>query len=110
LERDFSEIRSLPFRIMLPRNPKRRRVMKCSNPNCSHGIGLVAYRRGLFGKGLYCSKQCRDTLVRQPQRQHQDHDATTYFEWLFSHPIEHPRPALLPVPARTRAAAVAWRY
>ena len=84
--------------------------MKCSNPNCSRGIGLVAHRRGLFGKGLYCSKQCRDTLVRQPKCLHQDPDATTYFEWLFSHPIANPRPVLVPVQARTRAAAVAWRY
>jgi hypothetical protein len=84
--------------------------MKCSNPNCSRGIGLVAHRRGLFGKGLYCSKQCRDTLVRQSNRQHQDPNATTYFEWLFSHPIENPRPVLLPVQARTRTAAVAGLY
>ena len=90
--------------------------MKCSNPNCSRGIGLIAHRRGLFGKALYCSKQCRDTFVaRQPKglqskRPQQDQNATTYFEWLLSHPIENPRPVLVPVRARTRAAAVAWRY
>ena len=85
--------------------------MKCSNPNCSRGIGLIAHRRGLFGKGLYCSKQCRDTsAAKQSKRPQQDQNATTYFEWLFSHPIENPRPVLVPVRARTRAAAVAWRY
>jgi hypothetical protein len=26
----------------------------------------------------------------------------TYFEWLFLHPIENPRPALLPVRVRAR--------
>jgi hypothetical protein len=86
--------------------------MKCSNPNCSHGIGLVAHRRGLFGKGLYCSKQCRDTFAgTQPKRPQQDRNAPTYFEWLFSHQVEHPRPVLVPVRARTRSpAALAWRY
>jgi hypothetical protein len=87
--------------------------MKCSNPDCSHGIGLVAHRRGLFGKGLYCSKLCRDaTAARQPKRPHQERNATTYFEWLFLHQVENPRPALVPVRARTRspAALVAGRF
>jgi hypothetical protein len=85
--------------------------MKCSNPNCSRGIGLIAHRRGLFGKGLYCSKQCRDTyVVKQATRPQQDQNAMTYFEWLFAHPIENPRPVLVPVRARARSAAVAWRY
>jgi hypothetical protein len=26
-------------------------VMKCSNPECNRGIGLVAYRRGWFKSG-----------------------------------------------------------
>jgi hypothetical protein len=77
--------------------------MKCSNPDCRRGIGLVAYRRGLFGKGRYCSRQCRDTFV-PAQRKHpqQEQNATTYFEWLFLHPIENPRPVLMPVRARVR--------
>src|SRR5262245_19940128 len=38
--------------------------MKCSNPVCTRGIGLVSYRRGwLFSDGLYCSKCCRNALV-----------------------------------------------
>ena len=37
--------------------------MKCSNPDCNRGIGLVAYRRGWFSKRRYCSKHCRDALV-----------------------------------------------
>jgi hypothetical protein len=37
--------------------------MKCSNPDCNRGIGLVAYRRGWFSKRRYCSRHCRDALV-----------------------------------------------
>jgi hypothetical protein len=37
--------------------------MKCSNPDCNRGIGLVAYRRGWFSKRRYCSKHCRDAFV-----------------------------------------------
>ena len=38
--------------------------MKCSNPVCNRGIGLVAYRRGwLFSDGRYCSKHCRNAVV-----------------------------------------------
>lgn len=64
--------------------------MKYSNPDCSRGTGLVAYRRGLFGKGHYRSGQSRDTFD------------TTYFEWLFLHPIDNPRPVLMPVRVRAR--------
>jgi hypothetical protein len=34
--------------------------MKCSNPNCDHGIGLVSYQRGWLDKRRFCSKKCRD--------------------------------------------------
>ena len=75
--------------------------MKCSNPDCNRGLGLVAYRRGLFGKRRYCSKQCRDTfLAARPGPSHQEGSATTYFEWLFLQPIENAR--LKPVPAVIR--------
>ena len=79
--------------------------MKCSNPNCNHGIGLVSYRRGLFGKGRYCSRRCRRQLcvvTEQPKQPQQERNATTYFEWLFLQPIENPRPMLVPVRARAR--------
>lgn len=61
--------------------------MKCSNPQCNQGIGLVSYRRGAFTKGRYCSKKCRDNYVIErakpglPQRA-----PATYFEWLFLQP------------------------
>ena len=58
--------------------------MKCANPACNHGIGLVSHRRGLFGKRPYCSKACRDhvAVALPPQRER----ASTYFEWLFAQP------------------------
>jgi hypothetical protein len=79
------------------------RVMKCNNPTCNHGIGLVAYRRGLFGKRLYCSKQCRDRVAvasfkpRAPQQS----AAMTYVEWLFLQPAAA-QPRLAVVAARAR--------
>jgi hypothetical protein len=64
--------------------------MKCSNPHCNRGIGLVAYRRGWFDKRRYCSKECRNTFVAQrPKMLRQERSATTYVEWLFLHPVEN---------------------
>ena len=37
--------------------------MRCSNPDCNRGIGLVAYRRGWFTKRRYCSQHCRNAFV-----------------------------------------------
>ena len=57
--------------------------MKCSNPLCSRSIGLVAHRRW-FSNRHYCSRNCRDAFVGDlPKRSHQEHRASTYFEWLF---------------------------
>jgi hypothetical protein len=36
--------------------------MKCSHPMCGRAIGLVSHRRW-FGKGLYCSRRCRDNYT-----------------------------------------------
>jgi hypothetical protein len=67
--------------------------MKCSNPHCNRGIGLVAHRRGWFDKRRYCSKECRNTFVAQrPKMSRQEQSATTYVEWLFLQPVENPRP------------------
>src|SRR5271169_202589 len=72
-------------------------IMKCANQNCNHGIGLVAHRRGWFGKRRYCSRQCRDTFVAErPNLSQQERNATTYVDWLFSQQIEKPHPALMP--------------
>ena len=37
--------------------------MRCSNPDCNRGIGLVAYQRDWFSKRNYCSKHCRDAFA-----------------------------------------------
>src|SRR6516164_9911382 len=37
--------------------------MKCSNPGCNRGIGLVTYQRGWLSKRRYCSKRCRNAFV-----------------------------------------------
>jgi hypothetical protein len=69
--------------------------MKCSNPNCNRGIGLMAHRRGWFSKRRYCSRNCRDAFVADlPNRSRQKQSASTYFEWLFLQPIENPRQEL----------------
>jgi hypothetical protein len=81
--------------------------MKCSNPSCNRGIGLVAHRRGWFGKRLYCSRRCRDAFVAEkPKRSQQERTATTYFEWLLLQPIESPPPKLAPRVMRVKARYV----
>ena len=37
--------------------------MKCLNPACNRGVGLVAYQRDWLSKRRYCSKHCRDAFV-----------------------------------------------
>jgi hypothetical protein len=69
--------------------------MKCANPDCDRGIGLVSHQRGWFDKRRYCSRPCRDAFVARPwNRSEQEPIATTYFEWLF---LQRPQPARLPV-------------
>lgn len=78
--------------------------MKCSNPDCNRGIGLLAHRRGWFGRRRYCSKQCRNTyFIERPKRSQQERYAMTYFDWLFLQPIENQQPKLMPDVARVRA-------
>jgi hypothetical protein len=78
--------------------------MKCSNPDCNRGIGLVSHRHGWFGKQRYCSRNCRDAFQADlPKRSRQEPRAMTYFEWLFSQPIDKPRQQLMPALIRTRA-------
>jgi hypothetical protein len=77
--------------------------MKCSNPDCKRGLGLVTYQRGWFGKRRYCSKHCRDAVVAHEPKLQQGQNATTYFEWLFLQPIENPQLKLNPALIRTKA-------
>ena len=77
--------------------------MKCANPACNHGIGLVSYRRGLFAKQRYCSKQCRDHVaVESKQRMRKQPRAATYVEWLFMQPAAPMRPKLAVATAHVR--------
>jgi hypothetical protein len=77
--------------------------VKCSNPNCNRGIGLVSHR-GWFGKRRYCSRQCRNTFVAEwPKQLQQERHDTTYLDWLFSQAIDNPQPELKPVVVRVRA-------
>jgi hypothetical protein len=78
--------------------------MKCSNPDCNRNIGLVAHRRGWFGKRRYCSRQCRDAFVAErPKKSRQERSATTYFGWLLLQPIEKPQPKPTPAIVCVRA-------
>jgi hypothetical protein len=77
--------------------------MKCSNPDCNRGIGLVNYRRGRFSKRVYCSRNCRDALVADAPTLQQKRIVTTYFEWLFLQPIENPQHKLMPAVIRVKA-------
>ena len=70
--------------------------MKCSNPDCNRGIGLVAYQRDWFSKRRYCSEHCRDAVVADAPKLQQKRSVTTYYEWLFWQPIENPQLKLKP--------------
>jgi hypothetical protein len=77
--------------------------MKCANPDCNHGIGLVSYRRGFLGKRPYCSKQCRDRFVAERiERPAPNARPATYFEWLFMQPAAPLQPKLALATARAR--------
>jgi hypothetical protein len=56
--------------------------MKCSNPNCNRGIGLVSHRRGWYSKQRYCSRNCRDAFQADLPKQvaARAARAMTYFE------------------------------
>jgi hypothetical protein len=61
--------------------------MRCSNPDCNRGVGLVTYRRGWFSKRRYCSKHCRDDFVAAlPKRSQRERRPESYVEWLFLQP------------------------
>jgi hypothetical protein len=76
--------------------------MKCSNPNCNRGIGLVSHRR-VFGKRHYCSRKCRDTFVADLTKVSlQQESAMTFFEWLFSQPVGKSRNRLVPAAIRRK--------
>ena len=73
--------------------------MKCSHPMCNRGIGLVSHRRA-FGKGLYCSRQCRDNYATALPQSKLPADARL-FAWLLV-PLNAPAQRRL-APATVRA-------
>ena len=78
--------------------------MKCSNPNCNRGIGLVSHQRGWLGKQRYCSRRCRDALeVDRPSPSSRKRSPRTYFEWLLSQPTGNPQSKLMGAMVRVRA-------
>jgi hypothetical protein len=78
--------------------------MKCSDPECNRGIGLVSHQRGWFSKQRYCSRRCRDAFkVEQQNPSSQERSARSYFEWLISQPTGNPQPKLMGAMARVRA-------
>jgi hypothetical protein len=78
--------------------------MKCSNPNCNRGIGLVHHRRW-FSKRCYCSRNCRDAFVVDLPRSQKEPRATTFFERLFLQPIRNPQLKLMPAVVSTKRAS-----
>jgi len=59
--------------------------MKCSNPNCGHGMGLVSYQRHWFDKRRFCSNKCRyDFTVENRRPSQQERLVGSYFNWLFA--------------------------
>ena len=77
--------------------------MKCSNPDCDRGIGLIAYRRMWFSKRRYCSRYCRDAFAADVPKPQQKRRTTTYFEWLFEQPIVNTQPNMVPAAIRARS-------
>jgi hypothetical protein len=76
--------------------------MKCSHPMCNRAIGLVSHRR-LFGKGLYCSRRCRDDYGTAPPKPMPSLSADAkLFAWLLAPHDAHARPSLVPTSARVR--------
>jgi hypothetical protein len=78
--------------------------MRCSNPVCNRGVGLVSHQRGWFGKQRYCSRRCRDAFkFEQPKPFSQDRSPRSCCKWLFSQLTGNPQPKLMGAVARVRA-------
>jgi len=76
--------------------------MKCSHPMCNRGIGLVSHRRW-FGKGLYCSRSCRDNYVAVSRKPNPPSSVDArLFAWLLVPLNAHARRSLAPVTVRAQ--------
>ena len=82
--------------------------MKCANPDCSRGIGLVSHRRGWFDKQRFCSKRCCEAVraqVHEPRSSDQRR-TMSYVDWLFSQPTRRPQSGLRQPGVRVTASFV----
>ena len=75
--------------------------MRCANPMCSRGIGLVSHRLGLFDKRLACSKTCRAEFVADIKRARYLAWRRAVASWLAVHLLPQARDAR-PLPVRLR--------
>ena len=82
--------------------------MKCSHPMCNRGIGLVSHRRS-FGKGLYCSRGCRDNYAAAlPQAKPRLADDARLFAWLFMPANARPQQRLAPATVRAQRQEISF--
>jgi len=58
--------------------------MKCSNPDCNRGIGLVSHQRSWFDRQRYCSKRCCEAIASKATERRSSHQprGTSYVAWL----------------------------
>jgi hypothetical protein len=75
--------------------------MRCANPNCSRGIGLVSHRLGLFDKRYACSTTCRTEVVAHVRRTRYLAWRRAVVSWLAAHLLPQAVDAR-PLPARLR--------
>jgi hypothetical protein len=81
--------------------------MRCANPICNRGIGLVSHRLGPFDKRYACSTKCRAELVAEIKRARYLAWRHAVVSWLAAHvlPQPHdPRPQPAPVRLRIRSS------
>ena len=80
--------------------------MRCANPMCNRGIGLVSHRVGWFDKRYACSKICRTELVADIRRERFLTWRRAAVSWLAAHDFPHAReayPLRAELRVRTRA-------
>jgi hypothetical protein len=75
--------------------------MRCANPRCNRGIGLVSHRLGLIDKRYACSNECRTELVADIRRARYLARRRAVVSWLAVHLLPSGRNARL-LPARLR--------
>ena len=77
--------------------------MRCANPMCSRGIGLVSHRFGVFDKRYACSAKCRAEVVADIKQARYLAWRHAVVSWLAAHLVpqaRHARPLLARVPPR----------